>query len=80
MYIKNQNSMDANDVQSVQLLQLKLYLKILGILYFREDMNTPINASYIKNVIKMAHIFDNIQIASKPRVVQVLSGSDMVIV
>ena len=72
--------MDANDVQSVQLLQLKLYLKILGILYFREDMNTPINASYIKNVIKMAHIFDNIQIASKPRVVQVLSGSDMVIV
>ena len=80
LYIKNQIFMNTNDVQSAQLLQLKLYLKILGIPYFREDMNTSIDASYMENIIKMTHVFDNVQIASKPRVVKVLSKSDIVIV
>ena len=57
-----------------------MYLKIIDILYFREDTNTLIDASYIENVIKTTYIFDSIQIASKPRVVKVLPRSDMVIV
>ena len=80
LYIKNQNSMNANNVQSMWLPQSKLYLKILSIPYFRKDTNTLIDASYIENVIKTTHVFDNVQIVSKPREVKVSLRSDMAIV
>jgi len=80
LYIKNQSSMNANDVQSTYLPQSKLYLKILGILYFIEDTNTPIDTNFMENVIKMIHVFDNIWIAFKPRMVKVSPRSDIVIV
>jgi len=52
--------MNANNMQSICLLQLKLYLKIVGILYFLEGMNTSIDASFMENIIKTTHIFNNI--------------------
>jgi len=48
--------MNANNVQSVHLPQSKLYLKILSIPYFMEGMNTPIDANFMKNIIKMTHV------------------------
>ena len=60
LYIKNQNSRNANDIQSAHLLQSKLYLKILSVLYFMEDTNTSINASFMENIIKTTHVFNNI--------------------
>ena len=72
--------MNTNDVQSACLLQSKLYLKILGILYFRKGMNTPIDTSFIENIIKTTHVFNNVWIVSKPRVVKVSPRSDIAIV
>jgi len=80
LYIKNQNSINANNVQSMWLPQSKLYLKILSISYFREDTNTSIDTSYMENIIKTTYIFDNVQIVSKPRMVKVSLRSDMAIV
>jgi len=57
-YIKNTNSVDSNNIQSTYLLQSKLYLKILDILYLIESTNTQINSSVIKSVIKSTHIFN----------------------
>jgi len=52
--------MNINDVQSVHLLQSKSYLKIFGILYFRKDMNTLIDASFMENIIKTTHVLNNV--------------------
>ena len=38
-YLKELNNIDSNKVMSSRLLQSKLYLKILGVPYFIEDMN-----------------------------------------
>jgi len=59
-YIKNQSLINTNDVQSICLLQLKSYFKILSILYFREGANTSIDTSFIENIIKSTYVFDNI--------------------
>ena len=40
----------------------------------------PINSEVMEIVIKSMHIFNNVNIASKPYIVKVSSKSDMVIV
>ena len=71
--------MNTEDVQSTQLPQSKSYLKILSIPYLIEGMNTSINTSIIKTIIKITHVFNNVQIASKLRVVKVFPKSNMAI-
>jgi len=53
-YIKNCNNIDTNDIQDTCLSQSKSYLKILSIPYIMESF------------IKTSHIFDNINITSRP--------------
>jgi len=72
--------MNVNNVQGTQLLQSKSYLKILSILYLIGSTNTLINTNIIETIIKTTHIFNNIQIASKLRVIKVSSKSDIAIV
>ena len=79
-YIKNSNSVNANNVQNACLPQSKFYLKILSILYLIKSTNTPIDASVMETVIKTTHMFNNICIASKPRVVKMSPKSDIVII
>ena len=79
-YIQNLNTMNVNNVQGTQLLQSKSYLKILSILYLIGSTNTLINTNIIETIIKTTHIFNNIQIASKLRVIKVSPKSDMAIV
>ena len=79
-YIQNLNTMNANNVQGIQLPQSKSYLKILSILYLIESTNTLINTNIMETIIKTTHIFNNIQIASKLRVIKVSPKSDMAIV
>jgi len=79
-YIKNINTVNADDVQSAYFPQSKFYLKILSILYFIEGTNTSIDASVMETVIKTMHVFNNIHITSKLRVVKMSSKSDIVIV
>ena len=79
-YVKSCNDINTNDIQDVWLTQSKLYLKILGILYIKEDTDMSINSEVMKTVIKSTHIFNNVNIASKPYIVKVSSKSNMVIV
>ena len=50
-YINNINVTDLNDVMSPRLSKSKSYLKILGILYFIEDINILITLDIIKKVL-----------------------------
>jgi len=56
------------------------YLKILNISYLIEGMNTSINTSIMKTIIKITHAFNNVQIASKLRAVKVFPKFNMAIV
>jgi len=79
-HIKNISLVDINNVWSAHLSQSKSYLKILGIPYFIEGTNMPIDSSVIEIIIKSTHIFNNICITFKPWVVKVLPKSDMAII
>ena len=59
-YIKGLNNIDWNNIISSWLPQSKLYLKILGFLYFLKNTNLLITSNIIKIVIKDTHIFNNI--------------------
>ena len=61
--------------------QSKSYLKIIGIPYFPNgNLQDHLNSSDIENIIKQNHIFNNVTLASKPRVIKVSPKSDMAIV
>ena len=63
-----------------RLPQLKSYLKILGILYLIEDTNVPINSDVVKKIIKSTHIFNDVVLAFKLRVIKASPKSDMAII
>jgi len=65
---------------SLRLSQSKLYLKILGIPYFIEDTNIPILSNIVERVLQSTHIFNNMTLASKPKIIKALNKSDMVII
>jgi len=79
-YIKNVDSIDLDDIMMFRLPQLKSYLKILGILYLIEDTNVPINSDVVKKIIKSTHIFNDVVLAFKLRVIKASPKSDMVII
>ena len=58
-YIKNSKQINADHVDILWLSQSKLYLTIIGFLYFMENLSTPITLDIIKNVIRSNHIFNN---------------------
>lgn len=67
-------------MEPLRLPQSKSYLKIIGILYLSEQTNTCITSDEIDKILKNTHIFNNIVLASKPRVIKVSSKSNMAIV
>ena len=80
-YMKNLESIDSSQVDMPWLLQLKSYLKIIGIPYFpNRNFQDHLNSSDIENIIKQNHIFNNVTLASKPRVIKVSPKSDMAII
>ena len=80
-YVKNSESIDSSQVDMPHLPQSKFYLKIIGIPYFPNgNLQNCLNTADVKMIIKQNHIFNNIALVSKPRVIKVLSKSDMVIV
>lgn len=79
-YIKNIDIVDSNRVMSPRLPQSKLYLKILGILYYIKDTNLPITVDIVKKVFQTTHIFNNIVLASWPCIIKAFSKSDMVVI
>ena len=79
-YVKNLYSVDAYNVKSLRLPQSKSFLKIISILYISENTNSHITSDEIEGIIKANYIFNNIVLASKPRVIKVLPKSEMSII
>jgi len=55
-------------------------LKIIGIPYLLENTNTPIMADVVKTIIRNNYIFNNVAVASKPRIIKILPKLDIVII
>ena len=80
-YIKNSNDVNSLQVEDARLPMSKSYLKIIGIPYYSySDHQTKLTSNDIENILKQNYIFDNISLASKPRVIKVSLKSDMALV
>ena len=79
-YIKNINVTDSNDIISPRLSKSKSYLRILGILYFIEDMNIPITLDIIKKMLQSTYIFNDVILASRPCIIKAFLRSDIAII
>jgi len=80
-YIKKLEDINELQVKEPRLPQSKSYLKIIGIPFFPNGKTQDrLNASDIKTILKQNQIFDDIKLASRPRVIKVLPKSDMSIV
>ena len=79
-YIKNSLQTNDDSIATPRLPQSKSYLKIVGIPYFVNKSNTCISSEDIEHILKNNHIFNNIVLASRLRVIKVSPKSDMAIV
>ena len=80
-YVKNSNDINFLQVEKPCLPKSKFYLKIIGIPFYPYgNSQEKLTLNNIKTILKQNHIFDNISLISKPRVIKVLSKSDMSIV
>jgi len=79
-YIKNIDVINSEDIMTSRLPQSKSYLKILDILYLIRDTNVPITSKVIEKVLQFMHIFNNVTLVSKPKIIKALSKLDIVVV
>jgi len=78
--IKNMENINSDDIETLQLSQSKSYLKIIGILFFIKNTNILISVDFVEIAIKSNHIFDNLLLASKLRVIKASLKFDIAIV
>jgi len=80
-YIKNVNNINTLQVEDSRLPKSKSYLKIIGIPFYpHPNSQEKLSSSNVETILKQNHIFDNISLASKPRVIKVSPKLDMAIV
>ena len=79
-YVKKLNNINSNNVISHYLSQFKLYLKILEMLYFLENINLLITSNVIEEVIKDTHIFNDIVLASYLHIIKMSPKSNIAII
>ena len=80
-YVKNSNDINTLQVEDSRLPKSKSYLKIIGILFYpHENSQEKLSSSDVETILKQNHIFNNISLASKPRVIKVSPKSDMAII
>ena len=79
-YIKNVDVVDFKDVIAPWLPQSRSYLKIFGILYIIENTNTSVSSGIIEQILQSTHIFNNMVLASKLRVIKVSPKLDMAVI
>ena len=80
-YIKNSNNVNALQVEEPHLPKSKSYLKIIGISFYpHANSQECLTSSDIESILKQNHIFNNISLASRPRVIKVSPKSDMSII
>ena len=79
-YVKNMNNIEVNHIELPRLLQPKSFLKIIGISYLREDTLAFITADMVEKIVKDNHIFNNIILVLRSKVIKVLPILDMSII
>ena len=79
-YIKNSLLNNGDQVFFPWLPQSKSYLKIVGIPFLNKQSNICISPEDMEKILKNNHIFNNIVLTSKPRVIKVSPKSDMAII
>jgi len=80
-YVKNSNDINALQVEEPHLPQSKSYLKIIGIPFFSHgNAQDCLTSSDVEMILKQNQIFNNITLASRPRVVKISPKSNMAIV
>jgi len=80
-YVKNSSDINALQVDELCLSQSKSYLKIIGISFFPHGNSQDyLTSSDVEAILKQNQIFDNINLASKPRVIKISPKSDMFII
>jgi len=79
-YVKSLLSNDSDQISFPKLPQSKSYLKIVGILYINKQSNLCISLEDIEKILKNNHIFNNIVLAFRPRIIKVSLKSDMAII
>ena len=80
-YIKNSNDINALQVEDLRLPKSKSYLKIIGIpFYHHSNPQEKLTSSDVKTILKQNHIFDNISLTSKSRIIKVSPKLDMAII
>ena len=79
-YLKNVNVIDSNDIIALRLPQSKSYLKILKIPYLIENTNISISSDITKRVLQSTHIFNNVVLTSKLRIIKAFHKLDIVVI
>jgi len=79
-YIRNVDAINSNNIMSLKLSQSKSYLKILGILYLIEDNNVPIFSNVVEILLQSIHIFNNVVLTLKPRVIKASPKLNIVVI
>ena len=80
-YVKNSNDINSLQVEEPRLPKSKSYLKIISIPYYpHANCQEKLTSNDIETILKQSHIFDNIFLVSKPRVIKVSPKSNMAIV
>ena len=79
-YLKNVNVIDSNDIMAPRLPQSKSYLNILKIPYLIENTNVSISSGITKRVLQSTHIFNNVVLTSKLRIIKVFHKLDIVVI
>ena len=80
-YVKSLNDINSLQVDEPCLPKSKSYLKIINIPFFpHANSQERLTPNDIEMILKQNHIFDNISLASKPRVIKVSPKSDMSII
>jgi len=78
--IKNVENINSDNIKIPWLPQSKSYLKITGIPFFIKNTNISISTDFVEVAIKSNHIFDNLLLTSKLKVIKVSPKFDIVII
>jgi len=78
-YFKSVEGINSNNIPSPRLLQSKSYLKITGLPYLRADGN-KITSENVTDFMKHIDLFENVSLATKPRIIKASPKSDMAII
>ena len=77
-YLKNVQNVNPDSIESPYLPKSKSYMKIIGLPY--SSKLGVMSPDIIEGVLKDLHLFKNVTLASKPRVIKALPKSDKAIV